>query len=188
MFQDFLNEIESKNENVSFEKRDDLWFFYRDKSFGDVVGIIAKTDEKGKIKRLSFSGFEDSDILRFRMKDSDFVVDFGFTLLSPDKATFQFNKDDLDEMIGNYNQHTEIDVKIEFNEVAVNAIGAWVLTLHNGQDVGMYASTNMTSPFSSYIPVSTFPKGTHKVEYLLIQGGDDDSTTIGRVRIDIIID
>lgn len=188
LFQEFLNEIEAKIEDVRFEKKEDLWFFVRDKSFGEDAGIIAKTDEKGNITRLSYSGFEDSDILRFRMQDSNFEVDFGFVLKSPENTTFRYNKDELDEMIGNHNQHTQIDVSIEFNEVAVNAIGAWVMTRHNGQDVGMYASTNMTSPFSSYIPVSEFAKGTHTVEFLLLRPGEYDPNPLGKVVFEIIID
>lgn len=188
LFQDFLNEMESKADGVRFYKKDDLWVFVRDESFGNENGYIVKTNKKGNIECIGFSNFAESDFLRFRMQDPDFKVDYGFRLKSPTETTFTYNKEELNIAAGESGDCEYIEVEIEFNEHAVNAMGAWILTRFNGENEGVFASTNMTSPFTDNISVSKLEKGKHKVEYLLLRPGQETNAPLEIINLIINIE
>lgn len=188
LFRDFLNEAEGKTDDLRFFKKDDLWLFVRENNFNEEYGYIIKTDEAGNILRLMYSGFTEADILRFRMQDPEFKVDFGFVLKNPTKTTFNYNKEVLFNASAEGGDYEYINVKIEFNAKAVNAIGAWILTRQNGENIGMLASTEMTSPFNDDIPVSELEKGNHKVEYLLLRPGQETDNPLGIIIININIE
>lgn len=127
LLRDFLNEAEGKTEDLDdlrFYKKDDLWLIVRQNNFDEEYGYIIKTDKKGNIERLMYSGFNDPDILRFRMQDPDFKVDYSFKLVNPSKTEFNYNKNELDIAIGERNEYEYVDVEIQFNEQAVKP---WVL-------------------------------------------------------------
>ncbi|MDD3050867.1 MAG: hypothetical protein PHR06_06930 [Candidatus Cloacimonetes bacterium] len=187
LFQNFLNEMESNSSNVRFYQKDDLWLFVRDDSFGEENGYIVKTNKEGNITQIAHSNFSESDILRFRMQDPDFKVDYGFLLKSPTETTFRYDQDEL--IIAEERGEVEyIEVVIEFNEQAVNAVGAWIMTRFNGQNYGVLASSNMESPFTDNIPVISLPKGNNKIEYLLLPPGEETDKTFGSVEFEIIIE
>jgi|GEM_PF-2467401 len=188
LFQAFLNDMEEKTDDVRFYRNDDLWIFVRDKSFGEERGYILKTDKEGRITRLAPSSLDDSDLLRFRMKEPGFKADYGFTLKEPAKTKFHYSKKELDKTVKEKNKPVFLYVSITFNEDPVNAMSAWILTRDNGQNVGMLAGTDMTSPFADSIPVSQLPKGTHNVEYLLLLPGEDTEHPLGKVAIEIVIE
>ncbi|HPG72678.1 MAG TPA: hypothetical protein PLM49_00195 [Bacteroidales bacterium] len=191
LFVDFLNEAEGKTEDLDelrFYKKGDLWLFVRQKNFDEEYGYIVKTDEKGNIERLMQSGFTEADILRFRMQDPEFKVDFGFVLKNPTETTFNYNQAELFNAAAEGGDYEYINVKIEFNAQAVNAIGAWILTRQNGENLGMLASTEMTSPFTDDIPVSELEKGNHKVEYLLLRPGQETDNPLGIIILNINIE
>lgn len=179
LFQNFLNEMESKIENVRFYKKDGFFLFVRDKSFDEESGYIVKTNKNGQIERIASSGFSEKDILRFRMQDPNFKVDYGFKLNKPTETVFSFVKDDLDFAAGELGERQYIEVEIEFNEKAVNAMGAWIMTRFNGSNYGIFASTDMKSPFTETIPVNELEQGNHKVEFLLLRPGDDTDKPLG---------
>ena len=188
LFQEFLNDMEGNTEDIRFFKKDELWIFVRSKSFGEEQGLIVSTDKEGRIKRIAQSSLADSDLLRFRMKEPGFKADYGFVLKEPQKTKFHYSKKGLVKALKGKNNPVFIDVSITFNEDAVNAMGAWILTRDNGQNVGMLAGTDMASPFTDSIPVYQLPKGTHNVEYLLLLPGEDTEHPLGKVAIEIVIE
>jgi len=188
LFRDFLNEAEGKTDDLRFYKKDDLWLFVRENNFDEEYGYIIKTDKKGNIERLMYSGFTEPDILRFRMQDPDFKVDYGFSLKNPAQTTSNYNKDELINAAAEGGDFEYIDVEIEFNEQAVNAMGAWILTRENGENRGILAGTNMSSPFTDNITVSELPKGNHKIEYLLLCPGQETDKPLGTIILNINIE
>ena len=122
------------------------------------------------------------------MKEPGFKADYGFTLKEPAKTKFHYSKKELDKAVKEKNKPVFLYVSIAFNEDPVNAMSAWILTRDNGQNVGMLAGTDMTSPFADSIPVSQLPKGTHNVEYLLLLPGEDTEHPLGKVAIEIVIE
>jgi hypothetical protein len=188
LLQSFFNEMDMRNENVRFFKKEDLWFFVREKNFEEEYGYIIKPDEKGNIVRLMYSGFTEPDILRFRMQESEFKVDFSFALKKPTETTFKYNKDELFNAAAEGGDYEYINVEIEFNELAANAVGAWVLTRVNGQNHGIYASTSMTSPYIDKIPITEMEKGEHAIEYLLLRAGQETDNPLGVVKLLITIE
>lgn len=188
LFQDFLNEMEARIEDVRFYKEDEFYLFVRDESFGEENGYIVKTDPKGHIVRLTYSGFQEKDILRFRMQDPDFKVDYGFKCKKPEKTQFNYKKDDLDYSAGELGEWEYIEVEIEFNEQAVNAKGAWIMTRFNGENYGIFASTDMQSPFTDRIPVNEFGHGKHKIDFLLLPPGERADKPLGAVSLEVNIE
>lgn len=188
LFQNLLNEIEANDVGVRFYKKDDLWIFVRSESFGEENGYIVKTNNNGTLQQMSHSGFTEADILRFRMQDPEFKVNYGFKIVNPTKTDFNYNSDELINAAAESGNFEYINVEIEFNEQAVNAIGAWILTRQNGENVGMRVSTEMTSPFTDNIPVNELSKGKHKVEYLLLPPGQETDNPLGIIILNINID
>jgi len=192
LFQSFLNEQEYKDHDVRFYREDELWMFVRDESFGEEEGYIVKADDNGTVTRIgNRTGFSEPDILRFRMQEPGFEVDYGFKLKYPEENSFRLVKDELDYALYEGGDWIEIDVSIEFNEQAVNASGAWILTRFKGENAGIYASTSMTSPYTDSIPVLQLQleKGNYEVEYFLLKAGQEETENyLGRVVVEIVVE
>lgn len=180
--------MEEKTDGVRFYKKDDLWLFVRDESFGEENGYIVQTNKKGNIVRLSYSGFTETDILRFRMQAPNFKIDYNFELEKPATTTINYKKDDLINAAAERGEYEYLNVEIAFNALAVNAKGAWILTRFNQQNEGMSAGSNMVSPFTDNIPITELPTGKHQIEYLLLNPGQQIDNPLGKIILNINIE
>lgn len=167
LFQDFIDLFhtvsESEQENKRFYQKDNIWIFVREKYFDDFNGFIVKTDKKAKINYIDYCGISDEDILRTRMLDKDFKVDYKFTLIKPQKSKISIKEGE------------NVSIIVTFDETFVNAKGCWISTVFNNKNAGIHASSTMKSPFTDEIPAKVLKKGTHTVEYQLLQNGHTDN-------------
>jgi len=135
---------------------------------------MVKADDKGIIKYVDYSTITDKKILRFKMNDTNFIVDYKFKLVSP-----TINKIILKKGEG-------LSVEISFDADMVNAKNAWILTRLDGYDMGMKVSTNMESPYNDGITGMALENQYHTVEYFLLEsGGTDIENALGVIQIEI---
>lgn len=175
-FQKFLDGITEVQEDVKANyKKEDIWFFIRSKSFDELYGYMVKVNPDGSIKYWDYTEISDEAVLKFRMKDPDFKVDYAFELNQPKNTVVEISESE------------NVEVEITFNAEAVNAMGAWILTMVNSEKVGMSASTSMESPFTDAIPGSYLKQGTHLIEYLLLPSGQDITKPLGKVKINVVV-
>jgi hypothetical protein len=173
----FIDEIDpTDNQEKRFYKQEDVWFFVRENMFDQMKGYLAMVDEEGKIKAFDSSDINFQGIMKLRMKDPSYVVDWAFKKVKPTEASVTVTEAD------------EIPVKITFNADAVNARGAWILTRANGKKIGMEAGTNMESPFTDDIPAKYLGKGTHTVEYILLPPGQNYDDELAKVVIEVVVE
>lgn len=154
---------------------DDMWAFTRDIAFDQATGWIVQLNDKNQIKALTNGDISEANVLRLRMQDPDFTVDYGFQLKAPKTTDISIYEGD------------KMEIEIAFNELPVNAAGAWIMTRFNGQNVGIMASTQMTSPFYEEVPSQELTKGEHVLEYLLLMPGEDTDNTLGEIIINITV-
>ncbi|MDY0310016.1 MAG: hypothetical protein RBR29_09560, partial [Castellaniella sp.] len=179
-FQNLMDYLNPVDDSFRFEKeyyqQDGIWIFLRDTRFDDTLGYMVKTDESGAIKYVEYSPITDTDILRFKMKDDDFVVDYKFELLSPTTNKIKLKKGE------------GLKVQISFDADMVNATGGWIITRFDGIDTGFYASTNMESPYTDELSSEALKDQQHTVEYYLLKSGaedTDDALAVIKLEIEI---
>jgi len=82
----------------------------------------------------------------------------------------------------------DIDVVIEFNDWAASKMGAWIGTFWEGELVGMYASTDMASPFHDTIPGEVLSNGDNIIIYKLLRPGRDyESPLVSEIKLSVWI-
>lgn len=179
MFRKFLDKLVDTDPEVkSFNQiANDLWFFANTISFEDTLGLLLLTNENGQIKAFALnSKNKKKDVLRLRMQDPAYMVDYEFKLVYPSKTEIETTED------------KKIEIEISFNEDFVNASSAWIATVANGKNVGMNVSSEgLSSPFGDHIPASCLGKGTHTVEYLLLKPGDDYAKPLSKIVLTITV-
>jgi len=111
--------------------------------------------------------------LKLRMKDPNFKVSYDFALTTPADTKVDLKKG------------SSLPVTIQFNALAANARGAWILTRFNGKKVGMRAGTSIESPFNDEVPDKVLTEGQHTLEYLLLPNGQSTDNPLGLVKIEI---
>lgn len=175
---DIINPVDNSFRILKkFYLQDGIWFFLRDKSFDDLYGYMVKTDETGAIKFVDYSTITDEDLLRFKMRADDFIVDYKFKLEKPST-----NKITLERGEG-------LRVEISFDADMVNAKGAWIMTRFDGHNHGMYASTTMESPFTDGITGMSLENSNHTFEYFLLKNGSEDTEdALGKIKIEIKVE
>jgi hypothetical protein len=152
---------------------DDIWAFTRTESFDQMHGWLVLLNDKKQIKALSNGEISETAIMRMRMQDPDYKVDYGFKLINPAETNL------------NLKEGQGLKIEIEFSEMPVNASGAWIMTRFDGKKVGIMASSQMTSPFYDEVPPEPLTKGKHKLEYLLLMPGEDTDNTLGHIVLTI---
>jgi hypothetical protein len=154
---------------------DDMWAFTRDIAFDQAIGWLVQLNDKNQIIALTNGDISETNALRLRMQDPNYTVDYGFQLNFPKTTDITVKEGD------------KLEIEIEFNEMPVNASGAWIMTRFNGKKVGMMASTQMESPFYETVPPQALTKGKHVLEYLLLNPGNDTANPLGHVTLNIIV-
>jgi len=177
-FQDLLDvfcEVSTTDmKHKAFLLKDGIWIYNRTKSFDDIYGFMLKTDANGAVAYIDYCAISDKTILRFKMKDPKFMVNYNFKLISPSKNSITVEKGE------------SVNIQIDFDAKMANAKGTWILTRFDGKDVGMLASTNLESPFRNEIPGKVLTNKNHILEcFLLKNGGIDTEHPLGIVKINI---
>lgn len=174
---DAILPVSSNEESLKSHEKlaDDIWAFTRSESFDQKQGWLVQLNEKNQIKQLTYGEISDVAVLRIRMQDPNYKVDYAFKLNAPKTTDITINEGD------------NLEIEIAFNELPVNAAGAWIMTRFNGQNVGIMASTQMTSPFYEEVPSEELTKGKHVLEYLLLKSGEDTDNNLGNITINIIV-
>ncbi|MDV7186659.1 hypothetical protein R3X25_05145 [Lutibacter sp. TH_r2] len=161
----------------TFYKKDNMWFFVREKSFDDLKGYILLVDEKNKVSHLEYAKISEESILRIKMKDPNFKADYKFKLEQPTTTKVKVK------------QGEDLYVEISFDANMVNAVGAWVLTQRDGENAGMYAGTSIDSPFTKRIPGAALENQFHTYEYYLLKNGEKNvENALGKVKIEIEVE
>lgn len=181
LFQYVLDDLSPINKSdielKTFYKKDNMWIFVREKRFDDVNGYILVVDNKNKVSYMEYTTITEESILRLKMKDPNFKVDYKFKLIEP--AT---NKIKVKQGEG-------LSVKISFDADMVNATGAWILTRRDGMDSGMRAATTMKSPFKHGITGMSLENQFHTFEYFLLKNGDKNiENALEKIKIEIEVE
>lgn len=181
LFQYVLDDLapvsSSDIELKTFYKKDNMWFFVRKKSFDDLKGYILVVDDKNKVSYMEYTTISEESILRIKMKDPNYKIDYKFKLVEPST-----NKVTLKKGEG-------LSVKISFDEDMVNAKGCWILTLFDGNNGGMYAGTSIESPYTDGMTGMSLENRSHTVEYFLLENGAEDTEdALGVIKIEIKVE
>ncbi len=152
----------SRKEKARFE-RNGSWVFIRSEFFDDGIGFIVDTDDTGRITTITqhydipLEGVE----VPLEIPFDESEVDWIFTLLEPSHKSIQIP------------QAETTYVTIEFNDWAANKLGAWIGTFWQGDLVGIYAGTEISSPFADSIPAEVLTDGENIITYKLLRPGHD---------------
>jgi hypothetical protein len=163
-----------RREKARFERNGE-WVFIRDEFFDDGRGFIVKTDEIGTITHIEYSweipleGIE----VPIEVVFDESSVTWTFTLVEPQKKDMQIP------------EPKDIPVTIEFNDWASNQIGAWIGTFQDDEIVGMYAGSDITSPFYETIPGVVLNDGENIISFRLLRPGNDYNESIAEIDISI---
>ncbi len=154
----------AEKEYKKFYKKENIWCFVRDKFFEDLSGILVLVNKKGKIIHIEeFTKINDEAILSMKTHDPDFKLDYKFTLVEPASNKIKVKSGE------------EVNVKITFDNDAVNAKNGYIATFYKGEMVGFSTSSTMESPFTDDIPVKKLDKNTKNVvKYALMPSGRKD--------------
>lgn len=166
------NELEDQV-SVEPQVKDGIWLLTWEKAEAEDSGYLVKVSEKGQVEYIDYNSFNETNILKMRMKDPGFKVSYDFALTIPEDTKVDLKKG-----------HS-LPVTIQFNAMAANARGAWILTRFNGKKVGMRAGTSIESPFNDEVPDKVLTQGKHVVEYLLLPNGQSTDNPLGIVKIEI---
>jgi hypothetical protein len=140
-------------------------------------GYILIVDEENKVSYMEYATISEESILRIKMKDPIYKVDYKFKLVKP--AT---NKITVKQGEG-------LRVEISFDADMVNAKGCWIMTRFDGRDGGMYAGSSIESPFTDGMTGMSLENSNHTVEYFLLKnGGTDIENALGVIKIEIEVE
>jgi hypothetical protein len=156
------------------------WYFIKESWFDEGQGYVATIDDSNRLAAVRYEYLipldteESSDSLMETQQDFDSsLVDWTLTLLEP--ATPEVT---LIEGQG-------LSVAIEFDAYAASQMGAWMLTLLDGEMFGMnYNSEGLTSPYYDWIELDLLSLGKHTISYLLMMPGMDIDNPLGRIDIE----
>ena len=175
---DDLTPVSSSDiELKTFYKKDNMWFFVREKTFDDIKGYILVVDDKDKVSYLTYTTISEESILRIQMKDPNYKVDYKFKLVKPTTNIITVK------------QGEGLSVEISFDADMVNAKGCWIQTNLDGNPMGMRASTTMETPFTDGVPGGALENEHHVLEYFLIKSGSEDNEdALGIIKIEITVE
>lgn len=161
----------------TFYKKDNMWFFVREKRFDDLKGFILLVDNKNKVSHIEYSTISKESILRLKMKDPNFKADYKFKLVQPTT-----NKVTLKKGEG-------LSIEVSFDEAMVNASGCWILTRRDGNDSGTYAGNNLHAPYKQGITGMSLENQYHTFEYFLMKSGSDNiEDALSNIKVEVEIE
>ena len=161
----------------TFYQKENMWFFVREKTFDDLKGYILVVDDNNKISHMEYTTISEESMLRIKMKDPNYKIDYKFHLVKP--AT---NKVTLKQGEG-------LSVEISFDADMVNAKGCWIMTRFDGRNEGMYAGSTIESPFTDGMTGMSLENSNHTVEYFLLKNGAEDiEDALEVIKIEITVE
>ena len=163
-----------RKEKQRFERNGE-WVFIRQESFDEGRGFIVRTDAKGIITHIEYSyniPLEDAEV-PFEEWFDESQVSWTFTLIEPLNTEIHISQPEY------------LPVTIEFNDWAANKVGAWIGTFQDGNIVGVYAGTEISSPFYDFIPAEILNEGETIISYKLLRPGNDYDNPISSIDISI---
>jgi hypothetical protein len=154
-----------------------MWFFVREKSFDDLKGYILLADDENRVSYMEYATISEESVLRIKMKDPHYKVDYKFKLINPASNKVKLKKGE------------GLSVEISFDTDMVNATGCWIMTRFDGHDQGMYAGTSIKSPYTDGITGMALENSNHTLEYFLLKNGAEDTEdALGVIKIEITVD
>ncbi len=175
-FELLLDEIITfnKDEKKNY-KKDNVWCFVRDKFFDDEEAILVLVNDNGKILYIDNTrAVNDESLMKIKIKDPNFVIDYDFKLISPISNFIDLNATE------------SLPIEVGFNANLVNATDLYLAEIVDGKMYG-FASGGVESPYITNIEGSIFDNGKHLVQIMLIPSGEDDITKAIE-SIDLTID
>lgn len=141
----------------TFYRKDNMWFFVREKRFDDLYGFIILVDDKNKVSYIEYTTISEESIIRLKMKDPNYKIDYKFKLVQPiaNKVTLKKGED--------------LSIEVSFDAAVVNASGCWILAKRDGRDSRTYAGNNLKSPFIQNITGMSLENQFHTFEYFLLK-------------------
>ncbi|WP_298364526.1 hypothetical protein [uncultured Lutibacter sp.] len=157
----------------TFYKKDNMWFFVREKSFDNLKGYILLVDKNNKVSSIEYTTISEENILRIKMKNPNFKIDYKFKLVQPTSNKVTLNKDE------------GLNVEISFDENMVNATGCWILTQLDGRKDGIYAGTRIKSPYTNGRTGMSLQNQPHTIEYFLLKNGEENTeNALSKIKIE----
>ena len=165
-----------RKEKARFE-RNGNWVFIRDEFFDDGRGFNVNTDERGLITHIEYSWEIPLEGIEVPVEEifDESLVDWNFSLIEPQNRDIELSFP------------LDTSVIIEVNDWAANQMGAWIGTFKGDEWVGMYASTEMESPFYDTIPGEILDYGENNISYKLLRPGNDYDNPIEQIDLSITV-
>ncbi len=165
-FEGIINQLiqNAKPEYRKVYKKENIWYFIRDKFFDDLSGVLVLVNSKGEILHIEyFNKITDEAITKMKTHDPNFKLDYQFKLVEPATKKITASPND------------RVRVNITFNENAVNANNCYIATYLNDEMMGFSTASSMESPFRDKIPVSELNQnGKNSIKYALMPAGKRD--------------
>jgi hypothetical protein len=174
LFEAFLDQLTAfePGEKASFNQYNS-WFFVREERFGNPAGFRVETDEKGSPVSIYYS-----DNLGVAPPEEVFdesAIDWGFALIDPMNAALEIT------------EGMAVPFGVAFNDVAASKMGAWIMVGYQGEMSGMYAGTEMQSPYYGEVTGEIMTVGKHIIDFYLMRPGMDTETALDKISLDITV-
>lgn len=164
-------------------KRGANWYFIRNEWFDDLEGVVVALDPNGRIESVYYDYYIVSDSAMTAQDEEDLepfdesLVDWTLYLIEPEKA-------DISIVEGQ-----GISVAFEFDASAASKLGAWMLTMLNGEMSGVnYDSEGLWSPYYDWVPPEFLTVGEHLISYVLMRPGMNTEEALGRLDLSVRVE
>ncbi len=179
LFEVALDELAKHDStDTSRFQRNGNWYFIRSQWFGDGEGFVVSIDDLGQINSIYYDYYiaMDAQEEEFEEPFDASLVDWTMYRLEPEEDMYIIVEGE------------GVEVGLEFDAYAAFRVGAWMLTLFNGEFWGMdYNSEGISSPYYDWIPPEMLPIGQHSLSYLLMNPGSETEVPLSRVDLEVIV-
>ena len=159
------------------------WYFIRDEWFDDLEGVVVALDPNGRIESVYYDYYIVSESAMAVQDDEDFepfdesLVDWTLYRIEPEQAVFSIV------------EGQGIPVSFDFDANAASHMGAWILTMFDGEMWGVnYDSEGLWSPYYDWIPPEALTIGEHTISYVLMRPGMNLDTALGRLDLTVNVE
>jgi hypothetical protein len=166
------------NVDTSRLLRNGNWYFIRSQWFGDGEGFVVSIDDLGHISSIYYDYYIAMDAQEEELEEpfDASLVDWTMYRLEPEEDVYTIIEGE------------GVEVGLEFDAYAASQVGAWMMTLFNGEFWGMnYSSDGMSSPYYDWISPEILPVGQHSLSYLLMKPGSETEEPLSRVDFEVVV-
>lgn len=169
--------------NKSRFRRAENWYFIRDEWFDDLEGVVVALDPDGRIASVYYDYYIVSDSA-MTAQDVEDLEPFDESLV--DWTLYRIEPEQADLVIV---QGQGIPVAFDFDAYAASRLGAWMLTMFDGEMWGVdYDSEGMWSPYYDWIPPEALTIGEHTISYILMRPGMNLDEALGRLDLSVRVE